>query len=57
MDTKPEDEETQLLNCEICMKEIPAESEEYLEADEYVRHFCGIECYSKWKNKNDPEQG
>lgn len=41
-----------VLNCDICMKEIPTESEEYLETDDYVRHFCGMECYTKWKQAN-----
>lgn len=56
MEMKPEDDTEELLNCEICMKEIPAESEEYLETDEYVRHFCGLECYSKWKHKGESDK-
>ena len=43
----------EVLNCDICMKEIPAESEEYFETDAYVRHFCGIECYAKWRQANE----
>lgn len=40
---------SEVFCCEQCLKEIPAESEEYFETDEYVRHFCGMECYAKWK--------
>ena len=46
--------EGHLLNCEICLKEIPADSGEYLETDEYVQHFCGIECYNQWKKAGKP---
>lgn len=51
MGNKPLDEDAELINCDICMQEIPAESEEYFETDAYVRHFCGIECYKKWKDE------
>ena len=50
--TNPQETLIEVLNCDICLKEIPTESEEYLETDDYVRHFCGIECYTKWKEAN-----
>lgn len=40
---------TQLLECEVCLKEIPPDSGEYLETDDYVQHYCGIECYRLWQ--------
>ena len=49
----PPEAPVEVLNCDVCMKEIPSESEEYFETDEYVRHFCGIECYTKWKKTDD----
>lgn len=35
--------------CEVCMKEIPRSEAMVAEATEYVLHFCGLECYTKWK--------
>lgn len=48
-----------LVSCEICMKEIPATEARSEEADDYVRHFCGLDCYDKWRSqaeKPDPEK-
>ena len=35
--------------CEVCMKEIPKSEAMVAEATDYVLHFCGLDCYSKWK--------
>ena len=43
----PDDAES--LNCDICTREIPADSMHSSEIDDYVVHYCGIECYEKWK--------
>ncbi len=39
---------TNLIACEICLKEIPHDLAISQEGVEYVQYFCGIECYSKW---------
>lgn len=39
------------VNCDICMKEIPASEAKNAEASDYVAHFCGLDCYDKWKKK------
>ena len=36
---------------EICLKEVPITEATVPEATDYVVHFCGLECYEKWKNK------
>ncbi|CAG0930194.1 MAG: hypothetical protein EFKGCFLK_01173 [Rhodocyclaceae bacterium] len=33
------------LECEMCLKEIPASAAFTPEGSEYVGHFCGIDCY------------
>jgi hypothetical protein len=33
------------LECEMCLKEIPASAAFTPEGSEYVGHFCGIACY------------
>lgn len=39
------------VQCEICLKEIPASVAKVDEATDYVRYFCGLECYAKWKTQ------
>lgn len=35
--------------CEVCLKEVPISEAKSDEARDYVAHFCGLECYTKWK--------
>jgi len=51
-DTSSETQE-QLLACHICLKEVPASGAKSDETSDYVRHFCGLECYDKWKKKHE----
>ena len=37
------------LSCSVCMKHIDHSEAETFEVDEYVHHFCGLDCYSKWQ--------
>ncbi len=46
---RPEEPET--IDCEICMKEIPSDEAKSAEGEDYVIHFCGLECYSKWREQ------
>jgi len=48
--------EPEHISCEICLKEIPESEAMSHEAEEYVIHFCGIECYSQWHKENPPEK-
>jgi hypothetical protein len=50
---KPVPSEPEHVACEICLKEIPPSAALNQEADEYTQHFCGIECYSIWKQRQD----
>lgn len=40
-----------LIECEICLKEIPESAAFTAEGSEYVGHFCGIECYQEFLRK------
>jgi len=42
--------------CSICLTEIPESVAMSSEADEYTQHFCGIECYTKWRNETEKSQ-
>lgn len=39
--------------CEVCMKEVPLSEAKSFEAEDYVAHFCGLECYSAWKHQSE----
>ena len=44
------------VHCDVCMKEIPASEAKSAEATDYVAHFCGLDCYEKWKQKASKEK-
>ena len=44
---KPTEEEK--VSCAVCLKEVPISEAKVDEAVDYVSHFCGLECYEKWK--------
>lgn len=37
------------IQCDVCMKEIPASESKSAEARDYVMNFCGLECYDQWR--------
>lgn len=41
------------IDCSICMKEVPISEASSEEASDYVLHFCGLECYTKWKEQDE----
>ena len=45
----------ELVACEICLTEIPISEAKNDEVNEYVRHFCGLECYGKWMEQKPDE--
>ncbi|MEN8108231.1 MAG: DUF3330 domain-containing protein [Pseudomonadota bacterium] len=50
--------ENERVACEVCLKEIPVSEASSGEASDYVIHFCGLECYEKWRKQqvnNDSE--
>jgi hypothetical protein len=51
MTTTDKPGEVERVACEICLKEVPISEAIVPEATDYVVHFCGLECYQKWKNQ------
>ena len=49
MTTKDNSAETKTVACDVCLKEVPVTEAVIPEATDYVAHFCGLECYEKWK--------
>jgi hypothetical protein len=37
-----------MVPCEVCLKEIPRSEAVNAEAEDYVAHFCGLDCYRAW---------
>lgn len=40
-----------VMSCEVCMKEIPADAIKVADAQDYVHHFCGLECLETWQKQ------
>ncbi|MDH5594344.1 MAG: DUF3330 domain-containing protein [Gammaproteobacteria bacterium] len=51
MTDKPDTDEP-LLQCNVCLKEIPKSLAKSEEGDEYVYYFCGRDCHDKWLKEN-----
>lgn len=47
--------QTEIIACDICLKEIPASEARSVEASDYVQHFCGLDCYATWRKQNPDE--
>ena len=45
--------EVETIACDVCLKEIPKSESKSEEAKDYVRYFCGLECYEKWHALHD----
>lgn len=50
---KPVPKEPDNVACSVCLTEIPESVAMSSEADEYTQHFCGITCYTQWRDEND----
>ncbi len=38
------DNECEVLSCEVCLAEIPASVAASTEGNEYIQHYCGLDC-------------
>ncbi|MBI4807821.1 MAG: DUF3330 domain-containing protein [Nitrosomonadales bacterium] len=43
----------EMIPCDVCHKEIPLSEAQRFEAQDYVAHFCGLDCYSTWKHRSE----
>ncbi|MDH5323999.1 MAG: DUF3330 domain-containing protein [Gammaproteobacteria bacterium] len=51
-DSGPSSNDSEKVACDVCMKEIPVSGAQSMETTDYVIHFCGVDCYSKWMQQN-----
>ncbi len=47
-----DDENCELRSCDVCLQEIPESAVLTAEGEDYVHHFCGLDCLAKWKMQN-----
>jgi hypothetical protein len=40
-----------VVSCAVCLKEIPADSIRVTDAQDYVHHFCGLDCLEIWQEQ------
>ncbi len=38
------DNDCEVLSCEVCLAEIPASVAASMEGNEYIQHYCGLDC-------------
>lgn len=57
MTTNDKPVDTVQVACAVCLKEVPLTEATVPEAMDYVMHFCGLECYAKWKDQHDKPAG
>jgi hypothetical protein len=39
------------LSCAVCLKEIPADAAVSADVQDYIHHFCGLDCLALWKKQ------
>lgn len=44
------------VECEYCLKAIPESAAFVPEGEDYVAHFCGIECYRQFQLKRQKQE-
>jgi hypothetical protein len=37
------------VSCAVCEHEVPLSEAVVPEAADYMAHFCGLECYERWR--------
>lgn len=37
--------------CAVCLKEVPADAVNVADAQDYVHHFCGLDCLDLWRKR------
>lgn len=40
-----------VVSCAVCLKEIPADAVSVTDAQDYVHHFCGLDCLDTWRKQ------
>lgn len=46
-----DDEACTIVSCAVCLKEVPADAIKHTDAQDYVWHFCGLDCLEAWRKQ------
>lgn len=46
---KPVPSEPDLIQCEVCLRDIPGSVAVTVEGSDYVHHYCGLDCLARWR--------
>ncbi len=55
MNKSKKDAESKTCYCWFCHEEIPLSTLDHPEGMDYTQHFCGTQCYEKWKKEHPSE--
>jgi hypothetical protein len=50
------DHECTVLTCDFCLKELPENNGIREEGQDYIAHFCGLECFEAWQQRHAHEK-
>jgi hypothetical protein len=45
------DHQCAMLNCDMCLDELPADDAIREEGKDYIAHFCGLDCLERWRRR------
>jgi hypothetical protein len=46
-----DEEACTVFSCEVCLKDIPGDSVKLNDVQDYVHHFCGLDCLEAWQKR------
>ncbi len=49
-------EDNEKISCHVCKKIIPKAAALHSEGQEYVAHFCNVECMDYWKKEKESKK-
>lgn len=45
------------VSCAECEQELPESRAISSEAEDYVHHFCGLDCHHRWRERHESKLG
>lgn len=46
-----DEEACTILSCAVCLEEVPADASKLMDTQDYVHHFCGLNCLETWQKQ------
>ncbi|MGO9444536.1 MAG: DUF3330 domain-containing protein [Thiobacillaceae bacterium] len=45
------DHQCTVLTCDMCLVELPNDAAMREEGEDYIAHFCGLDCLDQWRRQ------